>query len=280
MGRKKKNKPSAPRKVVMTPEAIAANDDGDLIANDEPRVKDGPSARILRQMLRQAHAPAPVEPAPVFRWTTAQITRIRRAEQKIASDDPRTQAKGVADMARLHAERAAWIERAEREAHEAETLALAKGRGEEIDSPPKKPGEPAKPMLRRSGLEWLWKKGRLTPEQQIAGQRYADDYRKAEDISLRSCIANSVGGGDAGSMQEARHEAFLRLRSARQSGLHSHERMIGICNQVCGEGKTIRAIAGDNEAEAQQTEAVLLVALDLLHAHYRDGAKCDLATST
>lgn len=268
MNRSKKSKPAPPRLLVSCDEA---NDNARATPAEGPRVKDGPSARILRQMLKVAHVPARVETEAAFEWSDSQLTRLRRAEQKRNSKDRRTQANGVAEIARLAAERDSTIARICREKHETETVALARGRGEEIEQAPQKPGEPAKPMLRRSGLEWLRRKGRIDQDQYVAGHRYGDDYRRATEVSLKSCISDQTGSGrDTGlSHQEAREEAFLRLRAARVAGLQSHPKMIATVDNVCGEGRTVRQLTGDNEADAQQYEAALLIALDLLHQHYK-----------
>lgn len=268
--RRKKTQPSAPSDIA------ARRADADR----EAAVKEGPSTRILRQMLRDAHAPALIVPKPRFEWSLSQLTRLRRAEEKRDSGDRKTQANGVAEIARLMGERDTAIARVRREAHEVETLALAEGRGDVVEAPDSKPGEAAKPLIRRSGLDWLRRKGRISLDQHIAGLRYADDYRRATDVSLRSCLSSPDGGGDGLHGAEAREEAHGRLRAARIGALHSHSRMIELCNQVCGEGRTIRQLSGDSEAEAQHCEASLVIALDLLGIHYGTARKCELAMST
>lgn len=280
MTRKRSKKPAAPRSFSF--EGQGANDNADVIANDDANVKEGPSARLLRQMLRRAHSEAAAIPpaANRFEWTQSQITRLRRAEAKRDSADKRAQANGVAEIARLMRERDATIERITREAHEAETVALAEARGEEIDISPRKPGEPPKPMLRRSGLDWLWKKRRISEHQQIAGLRYGDEYRVAEDFALRSCLAGPPTGGDAFTRQDLKREMTQRLAAARAVGLGGHEGMIALCDRVCGDGRTIRQLSGDNDAEAAKNEAVLGVALDLLAAHYGVRDRCEPPTST
>lgn len=280
MTRARSKKPSAPRSFSF--EVGTANDNADLIANDAADVKEGPSARLLRQMLRRAHAEAAKGPEPEahFEWTESQLTRLRRAEAKKASPDKRAQANGVAEMARLMRERDGTLERITREAHEAETVGLAALRGEEIDISPRKPGEPAKPMLRRSGLDWLWKKRRISEHQQIAGLRYGDEYRVAEDFSLRSCLAGAPTGGDAFSRQDLKREMTQRLAAARAHGLGGHEGMIALCDRVCGDGRTIRQMSGDSDAEAAKNEAILCIALDLLAAHYGVRNRCVQPTST
>jgi len=268
---RRKSKPSAPRKIEAA-ETEGANDNGNLMVNAPPGVKEGPSARLLRQMLRQAHAQASAAPVANdrFAWTDSQLRRLRRAEAKRDSEDKRARANAVAEIARLTAERDATIARMERDAHEAETQALAALRGDDVECGDRKPGEPPRPMIRRSGLDWLSRKGRIDARQNIAGQRYGSDYRSVEDVRLRSCLADqSYGGSGRETAQEAKEEAYERLRSARSSGLVGHSRMIALCDAICGEGRTIRQLTGDNEAEAQQTEASLLIALDLLATHYR-----------
>lgn len=271
----RRQKPSPPR-------PIGVNDNHDLIANDEPHVKEGPSARLLRQMLRAAHArtamTAVAETKP--KLTAEQQRRLDRADEKLRSPIARVKAQGVAEIARLQKEVEWSEERVRREADQNEIVALADARGEEIERVAAKPGEAPKPMRRRNGLEWLAKKGRLDIDQALAGQRYADDYRRATDVGLMSCLASPTGSGDGLNGLEAREEAYLRLRGARIGALQGHARLINVCDQICGEGRTIRQLAGDSEAEAQQYEATLIIALDFLGAYYGIIKKCGPATST
>lgn len=120
---------------------------------------------------------------------------------------------------------------------------------------------------RLSGLDWLWHKKRIGPEQLAAGMKYADDYRRATDISLKSCIADPRGG-DGMATQEKRVAAIKRLADARKDGLSSHPGMISLCDRIAGEGDRVSALAKGDDVEVKKMEAVLDVALDLLAKHY------------
>lgn len=122
-------------------------------------------------------------------------------------------------------------------------------------------------VRRLSGLDWLWQKERLQPYQMEAGLRYGDDYRKANDISVRSHLAEARGG-DPDSAQHKRMEAFDRVKGAHSYGLMGHQQMIDLCNSVAGEGTRLTVIAKGDDVLTRQLEAVFIVALDLLAIHY------------
>lgn len=149
-----------------------------------------------------------------------------------------------------------------------DTLTLAAERGEEIDHFPVRPGEREKPMRKLGGLDWLWAKGRITTIQMGAGLKYGDTYRNATDISIRSGSNYVYLGGDDVSAQQRRMESQDALKEVRTAGLVGHAELIDLCDQVAGEGRRIRDLAKGSEAVAQQKEAQLSVALDLLAKHY------------
>lgn len=266
MSRKKKGKPSSPERIAalrLAEQAAAA------FANDpEPRIEDGPSARLFRQMVRRAR-PEPVEPPRAeYVWSEGQLRRLAKAERQLTSLDLREVARGRAEMSALTNERNTHVDRVIKERAAEETQQAAARQGAELDTSPAKPGENVKPMRRRTGLEWLKRKDRLSDEQFLAGQKYADDYRVSSETPLKSCISETRGGSDDLNGLEQREEAYQRLRAARLGALSGHPGMIVVCDQVCGEGRTIRQLTGDKDAEAQQTETTLGIALDLLAEHY------------
>lgn len=175
----------------------------------------------------------------------------------------------------LALERAALIrlERRDRERAEAqavergveETAQLEAVRGHFIEREKSRRGEAAKPYRRKSGLDWLIHKDRITSAQYTAGMKYADDYRKSRDVSIKSCLGQSFGG-DGLVQMEAREEAGKRLSAARRAML-GHAGMISLCDAICGEGGRVRDEA-EGSGEAAALEAVLKVALDLLAKHY------------
>lgn len=164
-----------------------------------------------------------------------------------------------------------WSERAQ-----AETIILDQIRGGGIERAEAKRGEQRKPLRRKSGLEWLMAKGRLgSPEEALlrldAGERYGSDYQRAMNAPVKSCMANMEGrvdggqrsDGEAPSMVAAQH----RVTQANAIALRSHAGMIGVVVGVCGSGLTVMEFAGTREG-AERAEATLLIALDLLAAHY------------
>jgi hypothetical protein len=148
----------------------------------------------------------------------------------------------------------------------AETVRLASLRGETIEGPTMRRGERRKPMRRKTGLEWLAAKGRLTRTQREAGDRYGVDYRIAEEVSIRSALNDSVVGYSEGPTEFV-GAAKVRLGNARQHALHDHPALVSVCNAVCGMGFTLREFAGERR-DADVAETRLLVALDLLATHY------------
>jgi hypothetical protein len=120
---------------------------------------------------------------------------------------------------------------------------------------------------RISGIDWLYRKGRVSERQHMAGCRYADDYHLANDVSVRSCLNDSVRGGDLDRIQEIRSAAAERLQDAR-CALGAHVEMTALCNTVLGEGLTIRSMTTGSDDEVARKEATLCVALDLLTSHY------------
>lgn len=263
MPRKKKAKPFDP----AASERLRA--EREAFANmPDPRTDEGPSARLLRQMIRLSKAPTPPAQEPDFVWSESQLKRMTRAENQVQSADRKEVARGRAEMASLARERDAHLAKLERQRATAETLELAAGRGEDLDVAEGKGDDTVRPIRRRSGLEWLRHKRRLTDEQYLSGQRYADDYRVSSENPLKSCLAETRGNADDLNGLEAREEAFIRLRAARAGALSDHIGMVAICDQVCGEGRTIRQLSGDSDTEAQQNETTLRIALDLLSEHY------------
>lgn len=157
-----------------------------------------------------------------------------------------------------------------------ETVHLELVRGEEFEAPVAKRGETdRKPYRRKSGLDWLLSKGRIAPVQLGAALRYGDDWRSANDPSVRSCLNDIRGSGDETTPQDIRLFAGKRLGRARADALSNHPSLVALCDRVCGNGERVRDIAsGDDEVTAKY-EAMLSVALDLLAAHYGMMSSCE-----
>lgn len=192
----------------------------------------------------------------------------------------------VADAKRERELKQAATERERAEAVEVdrgvrETIRLEHARGAEFEVPTVKRGEAhRKPYRRKSGLDWLLAKGRLSPTQMDAALRYGDDWRSANDITVKSCLNDIRGGGDVTTPQDIRLFAGRRLTRARIEGLMNHRAMVALCDRVCGNGERVRDIAnGDDEVTAKY-EAVLCVGLDLLAAHYGMVTSCETRDSS
>jgi hypothetical protein len=188
----------------------------------------------------------------------------------------------VAHLARLEQSRLLTLERrgkARREAYEiaagvAETVALSAARGAEFETPEPARGERERPYRRQVGLDWLTKKGRITPAQKAAGERYGLCYRRARaEIAIASTLDVQPGGGGASSgtplasvlaRAEARVQAGAKLVSYRRQ-LSDQNDLVAACDLICGEEQTPRE-AARSERDAGRLEAILGVALDILAA--------------
>ncbi len=191
----------------------------------------------------------------------------------------------VADARRLKQLREPAAEKEQAEALEVdrgirETMLLEQGRGHEFEAPVAQRGDAGrKPYRRKSGLDWLLFKGRLSAIQMQAALRYGDDWRSANDITVRSCLNDVRGGGDETTPQHIRLFAGNRLTRARIEGLCAHKTLIALCDRVCGQGDRVRDIAqGDDEVTARY-EAALCIGLDLLAAHYGMVTTCETRDS-
>jgi hypothetical protein len=153
----------------------------------------------------------------------------------------------------------------------AETVALSRARGAAIHREPAARGERDAAYRRQPGLEWLARKGRLTPPQAQAGERYGACYRRARvEAAIASTLETQPGGGlPAGPPLSALLEQVEGRRRAQEqlaryrARLMQQEDLIAACDRICGEELTPRE-AGGGEREAGRLEAVLKVALDIL----------------
>lgn len=149
----------------------------------------------------------------------------------------------------------------------AETVALSRARGAEIEGPG--PGRQAHRRL--SGLEWLVRKGRISAEAAAAGARYGQAYRRAKSEPSLPSTLNTLPGSTglegpsvAEVLKHAEGTAWARQRLADlRRRLLGQGDLVHACDQVCGEERTPREAAG-GEREGVRMEAVLKVALDIL----------------
>lgn len=153
----------------------------------------------------------------------------------------------------------------------AETLTLDHQRGAEFLAPESKRGERAKPIRRLTGLEWLYRKGKITDDQKAVGERYGAIMRVAQSpTSIRSNLNQAPGGTGSrdGNMQQMIAAADRKIAAAHklvtlQASLRHQGELIGALNMVAGIGMTPRE-ASRNGAQAAALEALVIVALDLL----------------
>lgn len=120
-------------------------------------------------------------------------------------------------------------------------------------------------LLARDGLAWLVAKGKLNAAQRTAGERYRGHYELIHSGGLRSCIADTIGGGDPSAAIAA---ARRHLDEARRKGLVSDNTLIWLADEVAGKGTTLRELAAGDQKRSEALEAELLVALRFLARHY------------
>lgn len=127
-------------------------------------------------------------------------------------------------------------------------------------------------LSERDGLLWLVKKRRLSLPRLRAAQAYRELYRTAmtEDGALKSCLEVAGGGGERVGMPGAAPISLLAAKRAlfliRHKVLGGQADMLSVMDGVCGAGRTLREL-GKGDRGAGALEAVLMVALDLVHGH-------------
>lgn len=127
---------------------------------------------------------------------------------------------------------------------------------------------------RKSGLEFLFSKGRITRPQAEAGKTYGTDYRLTQTSGqepIKSCISGDVGGQSGSriltskavtNVDAARRYELARALLAVSDGLPD------IADAVCGKQLSPREV-NPNQRKAAEIETRLKVALDILASHYR-----------
>lgn len=123
--------------------------------------------------------------------------------------------------------------------------------------------------LKREGLEWLFKKGRLTPPRLRAALFYQRRFADNDGVSLKSCIDPTSTGGAPGpgmyfdigvvTVTQAKRELFV-IRHQILAGQYD---MLTALDGVCGVGHTLREL-GKTQARAIALEQALMCALDLI----------------
>lgn len=160
----------------------------------------------------------------------------------------------------------------------AENMLLDEGRGE-IVAHPEKRGETRKPQRRLTGIEWMLSKGLLTELQAQGLVIYGIDYRTANvEVTLRSGLNFSVGGGEAPDPSRSQQDARKRLDAAQKTALHSQSEIIVCCNMIAGQQLTPREAAEGLWRHQARMEVTTSIAGSLLARHYGLGVDDNCAT--
>lgn len=195
-----------------------------------------------------------------------QIPTLKKAEQAL-------RAGRAEDAGRLIREAEAKLdERAA--AREAEAAAKSAARQAKSRGVPtaREPGGPAT----RDGFLWLVRKGRVTNHRVEAGQRYGALFAKARGDSIKSALNDDVGGGNgsgASSPIDAHLRAVFEHDAAnphiyRAMGETNRRRLVALLERICGQGETLREVAGNDDRKALVLEAELMTALDMEEVHF------------
>jgi len=185
----------------------------------------------------------------IFDPAQRQQERLRLLEQRAAAQ---REARAVADGV-------------------SETVELSEARGAAFEQDAARSGRREALYRRRTGLDWLISKGRITDSQWAAGQRYGTVWRRvASSDAIASTLDVRMGGGAVGgppldailARAEVSAHAAARLESFRRA-VAAQATMVRALDLVCGRELTPRE-ATQNEREAGKLEAVLVVALDIL----------------
>lgn len=150
----------------------------------------------------------------------------------------------------------------------AENMALDASR-DELAILPAKRGEPRKPQRRMTGIEWMLSKELLTELQAQALVVYGIDYRSANvEVTLRSGLNFTVGGGEHREPSKAQIAAKDRLELAQKIALHSQSEIIVCCNMIAGQQLTPREASEGLWRHQTRMEITTGIAGSLLAKHY------------
>lgn len=123
--------------------------------------------------------------------------------------------------------------------------------------------------LARDGLDWLVRKRVLTVAQLFECRAWRDGVRDAGEVEMRSCLNVGVGGGsNEGTLARvhAMSSARRQLFEGRYVVLRGQVDMLTVMDGVCGQGYTLRYLAGGDKHRAAELLVTLKLALDLLVA--------------
>lgn len=191
-----------------------------------------------------------------------QLPVLRKADQALRAGRLEDAGRWIREAEARLDERASAKE-AEEAARSAERLSRRRG-----VPTAREPGGPAT----RDGFLWLVRKGRVSQHRVDAGQRYAALFARARGDGIKSCL-NDAGGSACDSPMDAKLRAVFELDAAHQHiyramGEANGRRMSALLERVCGQGETLREIAGNDDRRALVLEAELMMALDMQAAHF------------
>lgn len=276
-------RPSAPRVIGANDNIATANDNLPEAPHlsREPGVKETPGQRIFRQMLRRAldERPAPARGYDPARLTAEQEKQLRRADERLRSDDPRKVASAkdeIAQIAEAVRERVEAHERmlAAQQVRELETLRGGQVRDALKNEPPGR-----LTVITRDGLETLLTARSITLIQHAAGLRYRADYEllDPEKGLTPPPIDQSrkiVRGGDGFAEKRAERELFVRDLEAMiqeedpsfrgalgRSDVERLGRAVWALREIAGKGSNLRSLSNSGSVIAR-TSTALIVALD------------------
>lgn len=132
------------------------------------------------------------------------------------------------------------------------------------------------PIQDRDGLQWLRTRRKLTPHQLSAALEYRTAFRLSamDGPTIKSGldIQEGHGAGPDGPVGRiiSETDAKRRLFVMRYVVLCGQGDMLNVVDGVCGNGLTLRELAGNSGPKTMVMEALLKVALDMLAKAARD----------
>jgi len=269
------------------------------VTDDPAHVRAIRAARIRKAEAERRHVASLTIPDPEPSAVVLRHARVAEEQRFLAKQAVERRAREkyliAAKLAEKKAEEA-WERQLEAhwQAHAAaETMTLAKARGDELDETrtetmhwatdnqgvmiregglPVLVVETATTVRRRDGLKWLASKGRLTDRQLRIGMAFRDVCsRFAQAIEP----GRSEEGGGAARSKPSTGPADWRLLAVRAHGEAERaitavlpppegEEVLRLCRAVCYQGETIRDLADGNDWQAVRLEERLKLGLALL----------------
>ena len=208
------------------------------------------------------------------RFNEAEAVQIDRYDQIRTIAKVRGNKKGVSQaegaLARIAHQREHRIDVKERHDGIQETIALAKGRGEEVDEKPPTGG--AAHMISRDALAHMKKLGHITGAQFAAGMAYRQAF-EARGSDLQASQISDTGGGKGHDndafvhrkMEQAKASEFAKVCevAVRKYTMVEHLSALQMLQWVAGTGRSMRDFGAGGRAYERNRKA-LAAALDLI----------------